>query len=304
MTPAVLTHGFTTHGAENTSVGRRTRWRTRSIVTGTVAALGLSLLAAVPATADPNDPSTASRSAAGLARQLAPGGGAQRRGADRAGGGRGRDRAGRDGERSSRPFPGRGHRSRRGRRRGRRLGGLVPGQGECLRQRELPRRKPQCVHRAADGVVRRGLPRSGQLARPGGGRHAADPRRRVRRQGGGRHRAVGRRGGAGRRRGRQGAGRRGQDRRRSGRHRRRGTQVRSGRRGRPLQAALRHPLRAGAAGGDRGARAGARGAGRGGGRRIRGGSGGGAAAGQRRARGREPVAGHRGGGPGTELAAE
>ena len=59
MTPAVATHGFKTHGAENTSVGRRTRWRTRSIVTGTVAALGLSLLAAVPATADPDDPSTA-----------------------------------------------------------------------------------------------------------------------------------------------------------------------------------------------------------------------------------------------------
>ena len=52
----MLTHGFKTHGADSTSVGRRTRWRTRSIVTGTVAALGLSLLAAVPATADPERP--------------------------------------------------------------------------------------------------------------------------------------------------------------------------------------------------------------------------------------------------------
>ncbi len=35
-------------------------WRTRSIVAGTVAALGLSLLAAMPATADPTDPTTSS----------------------------------------------------------------------------------------------------------------------------------------------------------------------------------------------------------------------------------------------------
>ncbi len=53
--PAVLSQD-----SELRPTGRRAHWRTRSVLAGTIAALGLSLLAAMPATADPTDPTTSS----------------------------------------------------------------------------------------------------------------------------------------------------------------------------------------------------------------------------------------------------